>query len=129
MTGEALVAFEAIKECLAHSATLMVMTEHDPLILYSDASTKTIGGVLMQVQNGVELPCVFVSHALLDQATRWGIMELELIALVYCVKNLSPYILGREVMVKTDHKTLLYRVNSTIPTLVRRRVILFEFEK
>jgi len=81
----------------------------------------------MQVDcNGVERPCVFVSHMLSDQATRWGIMEFELYALVYCIKHLSSYLLGRQFVVKTDHKNLLYLSNSTIPKLVRWRVILSE---
>jgi hypothetical protein len=42
----------------------------------------------MQVQNGREKPCVFVSHVQSEQATRWGIMELELYSLVHCVKQL-----------------------------------------
>jgi len=54
------------------------MNASDPLNLYTDASTKDIGGVLMQVQGGKEKPCVFVSYRLSDQATRWGVMELEL---------------------------------------------------
>ena len=55
-------------------------------------------------------------------------MELELYALVYCVKQLSPYLLGREFQIKTDHKNLIYLSNSTIPKLVRWRVILSEFQ-
>ena len=83
--------------------------------------------VLMQVQDGVEKPCVFISHTLSDQATRWGIMELELFALVFCITQLTPYLLGRDFTVRTDHRNLLYLSNSTIPKLVRWRVILSEF--
>jgi len=57
------------------------MNKTDPLILYTDASIVSVGGVLMQEQNGVEKPIIFISH----QATRWGIMELELYAFVNCV--------------------------------------------
>jgi cleavage and polyadenylation specificity factor subunit 1 len=121
-------AFNNIKNLLLNSATLVIMNEEDPLILYTDASTKAVGGVLMQVQGGIEKPCIFVSHVLSTQATRWGIMELELYALVYCVKQLTPYLLGRRFMVKTDHKNLLYLSNSTIPKLVRWRVLLSEFD-
>ena len=44
------------------------MNDSDPLILYTDAFTRAVGGVLMQmvqetsVQGGKEKPCVFVSH-------------------------------------------------------------------
>ena len=89
------------------------MNEEDPLIHYADASTKAIGCVLMQVQNGIEKHVIFISHALSDQTTRWGIMELELYAFVYCVKNLTPCLLGKQFTVRTDHRNLLYLSNSS----------------
>ena len=54
------------------------MNASNPLILCNDASTRAMGGVLMQVQRGREKPCVLVSHTLYEQATRWGVMEKEL---------------------------------------------------
>ena len=65
------------------------MNVNYPLGLYSDASTVSDGGVL-QEQNGVENPISFISHILLDQATRWGIMELELFVFIFCAKPLTP---------------------------------------
>ena len=103
------------------------MNETDPLILYTDASTVSIGGVLMQEQYGIEKPIIFISHILSGQATRWGIMELELYAFVYCVKQLTPCLMGKLFTVKTDHKNLVYLSNSSIPKLVRWRVLLSEF--
>jgi len=61
------------------------MNKRNQLVLYTDASTKAIAGILMQIQEGMENPCLFVSHALSEQASKWGIMELELYAFVYCV--------------------------------------------
>jgi hypothetical protein len=128
MTSEALAAFELIKKLLLEKTRLTIMNEEDPLILYTDASTRAVAGVLMQVQDGIEKPCVFVSQVLSDQATRWGIMELELYAFVFCVKQLTPYLLGRPFTVRTDHRNLLYLSNSTVPKLVRWRVLLSEFQ-
>ena len=54
---------------MAHTARVL-MNDYDPLILYTDASTRAVGGVLMQVQGGKERPCVFVSNTLSEQATR-----------------------------------------------------------
>ena len=59
------------------------MNEREKLILYTDTSTKAIAGVLMQIQERIEKPCLFVSHALSEKASKWGIMELELYAFVY----------------------------------------------
>jgi RNase H-like domain found in reverse transcriptase len=50
MTTLATHAFETIQDLLLHHATLIIMNEYDPLILYTDASTKAIAGVLMQEQ-------------------------------------------------------------------------------
>ena len=92
---------------------MVIMNEVDPLILYTDVSTKAIGGGgggggSCKSKNGIEKPVIFISHALSDQATRWGIMELELYAFVYCLKNLTPYLLGKQFTVGTDHRNLLY---------------------
>jgi len=73
MSHEGRAAFSYIKDLLSQSFPLVIMNE-DPLILYTDA----IGGVLIQVQNGIEKPVIFISHTLSDQATLWGMMELEL---------------------------------------------------
>ena len=77
-----------------------MMNEEDPLVLYTDASKKTIGGLLMEVHNGIGKPIIFVSHVLYDQATRWGIMDLELYSFVSCVKTLAPYVLGKHFTVR-----------------------------
>ena len=61
MTPEARDAFFRVKDLLVNSAQLVIMNETDPLILYTDASTVSIGGVLMQEQNGIENQ-LFSSH-------------------------------------------------------------------
>ena len=55
-----------------NGSTRVLINNFDPLILYTDASTREVEGVLMQMQGGRERPCVFVSHTLSEQATRWG---------------------------------------------------------
>ena len=58
------------------------------------------------LQRGIEKPVIFISHILSDQATRWGIMELQLYVFVYCVKTLAPYLLDKLCTVRTDHRNL-----------------------
>ena len=50
MSQEGRAAFAHIKDLLSQSSQLVIMNEEDPLILYTDVSTKAI----MQVQNGIE---------------------------------------------------------------------------
>ena len=61
---------KSFKDQVAHHTIRVLINAADHLILYTDASTKAIGGVLMQVQGGKEKPCS---------------MELELFAFVFCV--------------------------------------------
>ena len=60
-------------DLLSQSSQLVIMNEGDPLILYTDASSKAIGGVLMQVQNGIEKTVIFVSHALSQIRSHVGV--------------------------------------------------------
>ena len=72
LTEAAINAFYLVKDLLVKSAKRANMNLDDLLILYTDASMKAVGGVLMQVQDGREQPCVVVSHTLSEQASRVG---------------------------------------------------------
>ena len=50
MTAEAREAIFRVKDLLVHASQLVIMNETDPLILYTETSTVSIGGVLMQEQ-------------------------------------------------------------------------------
>ena len=47
MTPEARDAFLRVKDLLVNASQLVIMNETDPLILYTEASTVSIGRVLM----------------------------------------------------------------------------------
>ena len=55
MTQKGRAAFALIKDLILNSSQLIIMNEEDLLILYTDASTRAIGGVLMQIQDGIDL--------------------------------------------------------------------------
>jgi len=65
---------------------LTIMNE-DQLVLYTDVSTKAIAGVLMQIQEGIVKPCIFVLHT---QSKQNSIVELEHCTFVHGVKYLTP---------------------------------------
>ena len=64
MIENARAAFWRVKDQVMAYTTRALMNASDPIILYTDASTRAIGGVLMQVQGERERPCVFFSHTL-----------------------------------------------------------------
>ena len=48
-TDSARISFEKIKDLLVQRTKVTIMNEQDLLVLYTDASTKAIAGVLMQI--------------------------------------------------------------------------------
>ena len=50
------ISFEKVKDLLVERTKLTIMNEQDQRVLYTDASTKAIAGVLMQNQAGIEKP-------------------------------------------------------------------------
>jgi len=70
MTQQGQAVFALVKNFLAKSSQLVIMNEEDLLILYTDASTRAVDGVLMYIQDGIEKPVIFLSHVLSDQCFR-----------------------------------------------------------
>ena len=62
MTEKAISAFQIVKDQVVHHTSRVLMNAHDSLVLYTDASTRAICGVLMQVQGRKEKPCVFITQ-------------------------------------------------------------------
>ena len=67
-----------------------------------------IAGVLLQEHNEEKFPIVYVGRKLLDRETRYAVIELECLALVYCLEKLKHYLLGAHFVLETDAKALLY---------------------
>ena len=59
MTENTISAFKIVKDQVSSHACKVLLNASGPLILYTYASTKVIGEVLMQVQGGREKPCIF----------------------------------------------------------------------
>jgi hypothetical protein len=60
-----------------------------------DASTKAIGAVLSQTRNGEERPVAYCSRQLNLAETKYSVTELEILALIYAVKQFRCYLYGR----------------------------------
>ena len=116
-----------VKDLLVNASQLVTMNETDPLNLIYGRQYSVYWWSIDAGEKFIRKPIIFISHILSDQAMRWGIMELELYAFVYCVKQLTPYLMGKLFTVKTDHKNLVHLANSSIPKLVRWRVLVSEF--
>ncbi len=77
-------------------------------MLDTDASGSAIGAVLSQKQDGQEKVISYSSRTLTKPERNYCVTRKELLALVDSVRQFRHYLLGREFVVRTDHKALVW---------------------
>ena len=77
-----------------------------PTILQCDASQIGLGAWLRQDSNGSEQVVAMASRALTDTEKRYSNIERETLAVVFGLEKSEYYLLGRKVVVETDHSPL-----------------------
>lgn len=101
-TEECVTAFEALKSALCNAPILKLpdFDSDSPFTIYTDASYKGIGGILMQ--NGHVV--AYESRKLSCHELNYPPTEIEMLAVIHCIKLWRCYIEGRETHIYTDHK-------------------------
>ena len=123
-------AFNALKDAMTNDVVLYYPDFSKLFYLTTDASDIAIGGYLHQIdENGSDRPVLFFSKKLLDAETRYDIIDLEALAVVYGLKVSRPYILGREVEITSDNAPLVWMLKSANPSsrVARWQVLLSEY--
>ncbi len=111
------VAFDTIKAKLLTSPILKMPDFQRDFIVQCDASGVGIGGVLLQ-KFDTELPIAYESRKLTPAEANYPVHELELLAIIHCLKVWRCYLEGKKVVVRTDHASL--RFIKTQKNLSRR---------
>ncbi len=128
--------FQALKLKLAEAGTLAYFDKKAPTKVIADASPVGIGAVLIQEQNGENVPICYVSRSLTECEQRYSQTEREALSLVWGCERLHPYIYGQNFDLITDHKPLelrkyvaMYRAidnntteKSTVELLFNRKI-------
>nr|VZI14111.1 unnamed protein product [Spirometra erinaceieuropaei] len=122
LTGEALTAFERIKNSLADATLLTHPAPEAQLSLMVDASTVAVGAVLQQHLAGSTQPLAFFSKKLLPAETRYSTFGRELLAIYLAVKHFRHSLAGRDFTVFTDHKPLTFALRSHTDKLNPREI-------
>ena len=122
-------AFDKLKSVLTTEPVLHLPDFERQFILAVDASDTGLGAVLMQESEGEKCPIIYLSRKLLPREQNYSVVEKECLALVWAVKSLSTYLIGREFVVETDHAPLLYlnRAKSENGRLMRWALLLSQY--
>ncbi|KAA0032207.1 pol protein [Cucumis melo var. makuwa] len=97
-------SFQNLKQKLATAPVLTVPDGSGSFLIYSDASKKGLGCVLMQQGKVV----AYASRQLKSHEQNYPTHDLELAAVVFALKIWRHYLYGEKIQIFTDHKSLKY---------------------
>ena len=115
-------AFEALKQRLCEEPILAAPDFSLPFVIYTDASSFGLGAVLAQIQDGEERVIAYLSRQTKDAETRYTPTELECLAVVWALDNLSVYVHGHKFTLHTDHSALRQLFTLTHQQVSRQMV-------
>lgn len=129
-TGAQEQAFSILKEALCNAPVLQYPDFTKNFIITTDASNCAIGAVISQGEIGKDRPISYASRTLSKPELNYSTIEKELLAIVYAVTQFRPYVYGREFLLVTDHKPLVWLHNVKDPAnrLVHWRLKLANYQ-
>lgn len=105
-------AFKKLKELMCNPPVLRQPDFKKEFTLTTDASNVGLGAILSQDGH----PCCYVSRRLNKHEINYSASEKEMLAIVWAVKRLRQYLLGRKFTVKTDHQALTHLLSVKDPS-------------
>ena len=103
-TGKCEESFQELKKRLVSAPILTIPSGSGGFTIYSDASRKGLGCVLMQHGKVV----AYASRQLKPYEQNYPTHDLELAAVVFALKIWRHYLYGEQCEIFTDHKSLKY---------------------
>ncbi|KAL0536730.1 hypothetical protein IC582_025690 [Cucumis melo] len=97
-------SFQNLKQKLVTAPVLTVPDGSGSFVIYSDASKKGLGCVLMQQGKVV----AYASRQLKSHEQNYPTHDLELAAVVFALKIWRHYLYGEKIQIFMDHKSLKY---------------------
>jgi hypothetical protein len=110
-------SFQELKKRLMTALVLSLLEEGKTYTLYTDASKKGLGAILMQNRKVI----TYASRKLKLHEINYPTHDLGLAAIVFVLKKWRHYLYGAKYEVFTDHKSLKYIFTQKDLNLRQRR--------
>lgn len=110
-------SFQDLKERLVSAPILSLPTGDGGFVIYSDASHKGLGCVLMQHGNVI----AYASRQLKTHERNYPTHDLELAAVIFALNLWRHYLYGESCEIYTDHKSLKYLFTQKELNMRQRR--------
>lgn len=126
MTKDQQDNLETLKEKLCEAPVLRFPDFKKQFTLITDASNEGLGAILSQEAH----PCCYISRTLNPPEKNYSTTEKELLTIVWVIKRLRQYLLGKKFIIRTDHQALKWLQNCEDPSsrLMKWRLKLEEYE-
>lgn len=96
------------------------------MVTQKDALDAGVGAVLLEEEDGVKKPDIYVNQKLKSHQLSYSTIEKKCYAIVWVVQKFQRYLYGREFLLETDHQPLVYLSHAKISnaSLVRWELLL-----
>jgi transposase InsO family protein/predicted aspartyl protease len=102
-------SFMSLKQALQTTPVLQLFDPAKPVMVDCDCSGYALGGVLVQPdEQGNEKPVAYYSRCLNKAEASYCVTRQELLAMLCCLRHWRHYLIGRKVLVRTDHSSLTW---------------------
>ncbi|GJP35905.1 hypothetical protein CLOM_g20446, partial [Closterium sp. NIES-68] len=99
-------AFSTLKTFICSAHVLRITDAHRPFEVITNASDIAIGGVLLQDFGEGLQPIAYETRKLHLPERKYPIHDMEMLAIVHAFKVWRCYLMGADVTVWTDHRSL-----------------------
>jgi hypothetical protein len=105
-------AFEALKVKLSSPPVLAMPNDRDTFVLDTDASDRSIGAVLSQMQDGRERVIAYAGRCLNRAEANYCVTRKELLAIGYFTRYFRHFLVGKPFQLRTNHSAVTW-LNKT----------------
>lgn len=120
-TQESENAFNDLRDCLCQEPVLQCPDFTLPFVVQTDASGAGLGAVLLQGEEGNQLPVQYISRKLFPREIRYSTVEKEALAIKWALDTLKYYLIGKEFVLESDHRALqwIHKMKDTNARITR----------